>query len=195
MSKDMPESARSILNWVLAIGIITFLLLVLVIIFGNLSGNTGFEQASTQFYNETINLTTDGNTPTGASNRINGVITNVVMTNETDPEIVNSADYTIDGVVISSTAEGWNNSNVNVTYLVSYDGQAELDAENIITNYTQSAVNTSSQFPTVGTILGIAVLLLILIALLIFVVRRMMGVTITSGSSSSKFSGTSQGFG
>ncbi len=105
----MPESARTIINWVLVIGIAAFLLLILVIIFGNLSGNVGFD-ADTQGFN---------------------------------------------------------------------------DSENIILNYTRSATNTASQFPTIGTIIGIAFLLLILIGLLVFVIRRMMGVTAgTSGGGS-----------
>ena len=112
MSKGMPESARSILNWVLVIGIAAFILLIMVIIFGNLSGNVGFT-AHSQGYNDT---------------------------------------------------------------------------ENIILNYTTSATNTAAQFPTVGTILGIAVLLLILIGLLVFVIKRMMGVsTSSSGSSNASF--------
>ncbi len=108
----MPESARSILNWVLVIGIAAFLLLILTIIFGNLSGNVGFA-ADTQGFNDT---------------------------------------------------------------------------ENIILNYTRSAVNTASQFPTVGTIIGIAFLLLILIGLLIFVIRKMMSVSTVGGGGSSNAS-------
>jgi beta-lactamase regulating signal transducer with metallopeptidase domain len=108
MSKGMPDSARSILNWILVIGIAAFILLIMVVIFGNLSGNVGFTD-STQGYN---------------------------------------------------------------------------DSQNIILNYTTSAVNTAAQFPTVGTIIGIAILLLILIGLLIFVIKKMMGVSTSSGGSS-----------
>ena len=110
--KGMPESARSILNWILVIGIAAFILLIMVIIFGNLSGNVGFADG-TQGYNDT---------------------------------------------------------------------------QNIILNYTKSATNTAAQFPTVGTIIGIAVLLLILIALLIFVIKKMMNVSTASGQSGSNAS-------
>ena len=110
-SGGMPEGMRAILGWVLGVGIIAFVGLIMVIIFGNLSGNVGF------------------------------------------------ADGT----------QGFN------------------DTQNIILNYTQSVTNTSAQFPTVGTIIGIAILLLILIALLIFAIRRMMGVAGTTSGSNASF--------
>ena len=104
----MPEGMRAIMGWVLGLGIIAFIALIMVIIFGNLSGNVGF----------------------------------------------------------ASGSQGYN------------------DTQNIILNYTTSATNTSAQFPTVGTIIGIAILLLVLIALLVFAIRKMMGVADTTGSSS-----------
>ena len=45
-----------------------------------------------------------------------------------------------------------------------------------IGNYTTSVANTGAQFPTVGTILGVALLLAILIGLLVYAVKRMSGV-------------------
>lgn len=104
----MPEGVRSIMGWVLGVGIIAFLGLIMVIIFGNLSGNVGFAEGT----------------------------------------------------------QGFN------------------DTQSIIGNYTASVVNTTAQFPTVGTILGIAVLLLILIGILVFAIKRMMGVADAAGGGS-----------
>ncbi len=199
VNRGTSGSASSLLGWVLVIGIAAFLLLILVIIFGNLSGNTGIPQDTLAFINDSINLTADGNIPANADNRVNGALSSVIMRNASEATIIDAANYTITGVTISSAAALYNNSNVNVSYTVSFDGQAEIDSENIILNYTRSAVNTSSQFPTVGTIIGIAFLLLILIGLLIFVIRRMMSVTTASGNSgggsNKNFSGSSQEFG
>ena len=103
----MPDGMKSVMGWSLGVGIIAFILLIMVIIFGNLSGNVGFADG-TQGYNDT---------------------------------------------------------------------------QTIILNYTTSATNTAAQFPTVGTIVGIALLLLILIALLVFAISKMMGVANVSGSS------------
>ena len=107
----MPQGMKAIMGWVLGIGIIAFILLILLIIFGNLSGNVGF------------------------------------------------ADGT----------QGFN------------------DTQAVILNYSASATNTAAQFPTVGTIIGIAILLMILIALLVFAIVKMMGVTTATGSTNASF--------
>ena len=51
--------------------------------------------------------------------------------------------------------------------------QGANDTDNFISNYTTSLLNTSSQFPVVGTIIGVGLLLFILIALLVFALVRM----------------------
>ncbi len=107
----MPQGLKTILGWALGIGVIALVLLILAILFGNLSGNVGF------------------------------------------------ADQT----------SGFN------------------DTQNIIQNYTTSAVNIASQFPVVGTIIGVALLLVILIGVLIFAISKMLGVANASGSSNASF--------
>ena len=54
--------------------------------------------------------------------------------------------------------------------------QGANDTTNYIGNYTASVLNTGKQFPTVGTILGVALLLIILIAILVFAIQKMSGV-------------------
>ena len=111
-SGGMPKDIRTILMWGLGIGVLALTLLILVIIFGNLSGNVGFAE----------------------------------------------------------TTQGFN------------------DTQSIILNYTSSAVNTAEQFPVTGTILGIALLLAILIGVLVFAVKKMMGVAgASSGGSNASF--------
>ena len=108
----MPQDIKTVLFWGLGIGILALALLILSIIFGNLSGNVGFD-VGTQGYNDT---------------------------------------------------------------------------QHIIGNYTESAVNTAQQFPVTGTILGIALLLSILIGILVFAIRKMMGVAnVGSGDSNASF--------
>ncbi|GAG99509.1 unnamed protein product [marine sediment metagenome] len=56
MAKNgMPEGLKAIMMWTIGIGIIAFILLMMVIIFGNLSGNVGFA-SGTQGYNDTQNI-------------------------------------------------------------------------------------------------------------------------------------------
>ena len=104
----MPQGVQTAMFWVLGVGIIALSLLIMLIIFGNLSGNVGFA-SGTQGYNDT---------------------------------------------------------------------------QNLILNYTASATNTSAQFPVVGTIIGIAILLAVLIGLLVFAIRKLMGVTSVAGGGS-----------
>lgn len=96
----MGNSTKSILQFGIGIGVLALFFLIMLILFGNLSGNVGFA-AGTQGANDTSNL---------------------------------------------------------------------------ITNYTGSVINTAKQLPTVGTILGVALLLLILIAVLVFAIKKMGGI-------------------
>jgi len=194
----MPDGMKSVMGWTLGVGIIAFTLLILVIIFGNLSGNVGFTQDSDTIVNETIVFSDGGNIPSTADNRVNGNLTNVIVSNATTQEVVPSTNYSVSGVTVTSVSGSpWNGTNVNVSGDLVFDSQGQIDSENIILNYTLSATNTSAQFPTVGTIIGIAILLLILIALLVFAIRRMMGVAGSTGVSggSSKFTGSDRDFG
>jgi len=109
MAKNMmPEGGRTIIGWVMVGGIIALILLILAILFGNLSGNVGF----------------------------------------------------------SSGTQGYN------------------DTEDIILNYTRSATNVGKQLPVTGTIVGIALLLLVLLFILGFAVSRLLKM---SGGSNANF--------
>ena len=191
----MPDGMKTVLGWVLGIAIIAFVLLIMAIIFGNLSGNVGFSRSVDSFDNQTITFLEAGSTPAGAQDRPAGVLTNVVVTNTTGAETLTNANYTISGTTIFAvSASTYKDLNVNVSYTVTYDGPGRANTQAIITNYTTSATNTSAQFPTVGTIIGIAILLLILIGLLIFSIRKLMGVANLGGGSGS-FGGGSGGSG
>jgi len=62
--------------------------------------------------------------------------------------------------------------------------QGYNDTQSLILNYTTSATNVSAQFPVVGTIIGVALLLLILIGVLVFAISRLSKV---SGGSNASF--------
>jgi len=200
MPQGMPKGMRTTMGWVLGIAIIAFILLIMVVIFGNLLGNVGLARESSAFVNETITLNVSA-VPASANDTrwVNPVLSGILMTNATGGEVLASDNYTTSTNVISATTGVYNGTEVNVSYTVNYDSQAKVDADSIILNYTSSASNTSAQFPTVGTIIGVAILLLILIGLLIFAIRKMMGITgaasFGGSSRSSKFSGSSRGFG
>ena len=200
MGNGMPESVKGVMGWTLGVGIIAFILLIMVIIFGNLSGNVGFTQDSvtTPLQELVLSNETTAITLTGTVGKVNPSVNTVVVINASGGEVITSGNYTLTDTTITGSATmtaAYNGTSVNVSYITSFDSQGQLDSEAIIGNYTESAVNTSSQFPTVGTILGIAILLAILIALLVFAIRRMMGVAnSTQGDSNAAF-GSNRGFG
>lgn len=200
--KDNPM--KSVLTWVIGIASVAFVLLLMVIIFGNLSQNVGFQDET-----KTIQVTNESFSPivfannTGYSfaarnastsgftvlsfvadwNQSNGSASSIAATPTGYNRTIAAANYTINstGYFKNATSYVFPNGSLTYTYIYSYNGTAEVNAENIIGNYTRGAVNTAVQFPVVGTILGVAILILILLALLVFVILRMSGVGSGSG--------------
>ncbi len=199
----MPEGIRTTMFWVLGIGIIALIGLIMLILFGNLAGNVGFDQDSTTFYNHTINLSSAGEIPDGAVHnstqmRVSATLSSIIVTNaSTGGARMTSDNYTVTGTTInaSSTASADYNHNVNVSATVTYDSQGQIDSDNLILNYSKSVINISKQFPTIGTMVGVALLLVILIGILIFAIRKMMGISDVGGGGfeggkSKRFSGS-----
>ena len=189
----MPQGLLTVLKWIIGLAVAALILVIMLIIFGNLVGNLGFGQESTAFTNETITWTDAGVTPATAQGRVNGVLTNVIVTNKTGGEVISSGNYTISGVLISNTTSNY--TDVNVSATVSFDGRGKIDTDSVILNYSQSAVNVSAQFPTVGTIIGLAILLLVLIGILAFAIKAMMGIAANPTSATGSFDpGSGGGF-
>ena len=192
----MPDGIRTVIFWALGLGVIALILIVLLILFGNLSGNFGFAPDSAIVANESFTFTSGGAIPTSAQGKVDGILTNVALINQTGLEEIPSSNYTIVGVtIIPDTTSTYIGKTTNASYTVTFDSAEEVLADSVILNYSKGATNTTAQFPTVGTILGIAVLLIVLIGVLVFAVRRLMGVTNSlgsgGGSSSSNFGGKS----
>lgn len=193
MGHDGAHATKTVLQWTIGIATVAFILLLMAIIFGNLSGNTGIPNDSVSVVNESGGfINTTGYTLAGASDTgaAGFSITAAHNTTANVGTLIGAGNYTVSaaGVVTNASATAW--PDVNFTYDYTRSSQATLDAEGIITNYTSSAVNTAAQFPTVGTILGVALLILILLALLVFVISRMGGLSGRgSGESKRSFEG------
>ena len=173
---------RTVMGWAIGVASIALLLLIMLILFGNLSGNVGFGTDGATITNETIvqaDLTGIGtindNTNVNFVSWNASLILNASIgpagatSNET---LIEGTDYTIfplNGTFSNDTA--WNRS--FVTYNTVRDSIGLVNTNNFINNYTQSVLNTGEQFPTVGTIIGVGLLLFILIALLIFALGKM----------------------
>ncbi len=157
------EKGIVVFNLILVAG---FLGLVWLIIYGNLSGNLGFSQDSTAFTNETIALSDSGATPATAQNRVNGVLTNVVIINATGGEIITSANYTITGVVITNATAEYGGTNVNVSATVTYDSTGQINTEAVIDNLTSGVTTFFGFSVTWFTIIALVILITILLSLL-----------------------------
>ena len=195
------------MGWVLGVAIIAFILLIMAIIFGNLSGNLGFDKETTTDISG--NTTTTVNiTGTYFGNRTlpdaSCVVDSAYYANATGSFYIAPGNYSVDSAICQITANAglpaqYNNSVWAINSTTTYDSQAEQDTDNVITNYTKSTTNITNQFPTVGTIIGVSILLTILIGLLVFAITKMMGVSGAAGgsmgtTSSSRFEGSSRGF-
>ena len=158
-----------------ALGVIGFIGIIWLMIYGNLSGNLGFTQDSGAYYNETIALSEVGATPTGASSRTSGAISSVTMTNATGGEIVVATNYSVSGVLIKFTAGGgFNGTNVNVSYTVTYDSDGQIYTDGVITNVTGgfgTFFGFSGTFFTIAAIVLLIFMLLGLLALVFTIVK------------------------
>ena len=161
-----------------ALGVIGFIGVIWLLIYGNLSGNLGFGQDTLSFTNETITLIDTGNTPTGASGRVNGLIssTDFTMQNESGGEVIDAANFTISFVTISSTTGSvadYNDTVVNVSYTVSFDSPGLVNTEDVISNVS-GGFNTFFTFSnTFFTIAAIILLIFMFLGLLAIVVLIM----------------------
>ena len=158
-----------------ALGVIGFIGVIWLLIYGNLSGNLGFGQTTTAFINQTINLTDAGNTPAGASGRVNGLISNssIIMINESDGVVVTSGNFSVSGVLILNAAQSFNSTNVNVSYDVSFDSAGKVNTDNVISNVS-GGFNTFFTFSnTFFTIAAIVLLIFMFLGLLAIVVTIM----------------------
>ncbi len=148
--------------------------LLFLIVFGNLSGNLGFQALSNVTTNESvpgINGTTYTLDQFGTTGFESLTVNTVV--NLTNDEVINAANYTVagaSGTIVGSVGRTGNFTNITVSYTVSFQGQAERDSESVITNLT-GGVNTYFTFANVWFTLLAVVLLIIIVMGVIGVVQ------------------------
>ena len=196
MTKDniegMPKDINTGIAWVLGIATIALTLVVLLIMFGNLSGSLGFERDSTTLTNESgyaINDTsftlTNGASARGFVSLTVSAVYNATNDGSGGQLLLATGNYTVSGTagtIVGAAGRSFNYTDVNITYVVSSRATSEIDTNSVIGNYSTSAVNVSNQFPVIGTIIGILLLLTILIGILIFMVKKLGGITVGSKS-------------
>jgi hypothetical protein len=168
IGKSIKNSAEG-LNWLLVVG---FLGIVWLMIYGNLQ-TVRYSQLSARYPQDTVTITDAGVALTSASGLTNPVVSSVVVINSTgDGTAISSGNYTVTGITLYSTATSqYNDSEVNVSYTVSYDSQAQIDSDAVITNMTTGTKVYYGFMPTLFTIMAIILLITILLALLAIVMH------------------------
>ncbi len=178
-------SMKVVMGWVIGLSGIALMLLIMLILFGNLSGNVGFgddtstititnesaNSGSLAFANATgytlaeVNSSNSAYAITDVFN-VQGGLYNVSVP-------LANVSVTSAGVLTNATVTDYANVSVSYTFTFSFPSTGKANTDNFIGNYTTSVLNTGAQFPVVGTIIGVALLLFILISLLIFALVRM----------------------
>jgi len=131
-------------------------------------------QTANTIYNETVSIT-DSST-LASLDHINlgfGNYTNVVVTNATvaEAEPLASGNYTLTatGIYMGTGADGanWDGQDINVTYTYQYYTDVGLAIENA----TLGVTNLTKQLPTVGTVVGVS-LIVAVVVLMFFYFRK-----------------------
>lgn len=148
--------------------------LLFLIVFGNLSGNLGFQSESNTTTNESIpgiNGTAYILSQQSATGFQSLAVSSVV--NLTDDSVVLAGNYTVDstaGTITGAVGRTGNFTNVTVTYVVTFQGQSERNSEGVITNLT-GGVATFFTFANVWFTLLAVVLLIIIVMGVIGIVQ------------------------
>ena len=154
-----------------------------MVIFGNLSGNTGIESTTAvTTTNESGFVNTTGYTPTelDVQGYMSYAITEILGNCSTG-----GAEFTIPAVNYSKTADAIYNvtgtldlvangyTDVCITYVTTARSGEYNQAEAVISNYTSGVGKLTAQIPTILLFVGIALLLFVLIGVLAWVIRKM----------------------
>ncbi len=194
---------RTVLSWVLGVATIALTLLIMLILFGNLSDNLGFgnDAITVTIVNESVYANPPYVNSTGyvlsGFNSTWSAITLTNIFNATDHGAPGGTDYNFTitlanatvsslGVVLNASNVEYQNVSLSYTYSHSFPSANLALSNSFIGNYTLGVANTGSQFPVVGTIIGIALLLLILIGILVFAMVSLARMNV-GGSSSGSF--------
>ena len=115
--------------------------------------------------NQTILLSSAGATPAGSVGTVNGAITVNQMINQSGT-VIDSANFTVSGIVITTATNEFNNTNVNVTYTNLRDSAGLVNTDNVIANIS-GGFNTFFTFSnTFFTIAAIVLLIFMFLGLL-----------------------------
>ena len=176
----MASSQKSIKEFAL-IGFILlgvlFGMTIMSFVFGNLSSVDYLEDATQTVTNESgawINET--GYTVSEASKPdFTGGVAITSIYNNTDGVIITSGNYTVTSLGVITNASTTNWFDVNVSYTSTYKTEAEIVSDETINQSLRAIGKYSDQSGTQFTTLGIAITLILLVAVFLFFWKSFMG--------------------
>lgn len=169
------EDTTKVFTAILILGLVGLLFLI---IFGNLSGNLGFQDVSNSTINESgigINGTTFTLSTASDPNFVSLSVTEVI--NATSGLVIAPGNFTVDstlGTIVGSVGRSANFSNASVTYTTSFTSTGERNTNDVIDNLTAGA-STFFTFSNVWFTLLAIVLLIIIVMSVIAVVQTRNG--------------------
>ncbi len=163
------------------LGVIGFLGIIWLMIYGNLSGNLGFTDQTDSFINKSSTLTTSGTTFPEGTTRPNAVLVNttVIVINGTGGELITNGNYTlVDLTLVGTNDNGYNGTVINVTYQITSNSDAKANTESVINNVSGgfgTFFGFSNTFFTIAAIILLIFMLLGLLALAMFIAKMQGG--------------------
>ena len=163
------DEAKVVFLALLVIGLIGLLFLI---IYGNLSGNLGFDAEGVTITNESgtwINQT--GYTLIGAADAGSASFVITQISNSTSGQVLLAANYSVTttGVVRNASATEWEATNISYTY--NRDSRGTKDTDAVITNLTGGATEFFSFANVWFILLAITILIGIVIGVIALVER------------------------
>ncbi len=155
------------------LGVIGFIGIVWLMIYGNLDGNLGFTQDTNTTDLQVLTLANNSIvTFTDTVGKTNPSVSSVVVINATGGETITAGNYTLTATTITGSSDmtlAYNGTSVNVSYVTTFDSAGQISTGGVITNIT-GGFNTFFGFANVWfTIAAIVLLIFMLVGLLAIV--------------------------
>ena len=167
------------MNWVIGLSSIALVLLVTLIVFGNLSGNLGITTTTTTTYtNESCFINETGYTPVGVTSQqgfMSYTITEIGINQSVENGyiLLTTSNYTQTGNILYNASEVLSGfEDAGCSYIATYRSGEYNQAENVITNYSSGVGKLTTQIPTIFLFVGIGLLLVVLIVVLAWVIKK-----------------------
>ncbi len=156
-----------------ALGVIGFIGIVWLMIYGNLDGNLGYTQDTNVTSLQELTIANNSViTLNGGIGKTNPATSNLLMINATGGETITSGNYTVTGTTITGSATmtlAYNGTAVNISYTTSYDSSGKIASDGVITNLTGGFGTFFGFSNTFFTIAAIVLLIFMLVGLLAIV--------------------------